>query len=516
MRCLLVVSGESFRNGGQGTRGRSDSPDSVDRQKLASYSHLRVINFLKAKFDIDTDIFINTYKFTPECDELLLKIYGPKVIYTNFRTTPSSSCEDFMGQTNRFVSELDLSPYEFILFIRIDLYIKEYFLSKFKKIDNKIRYGLLDYGTLGILHDIVYMPKCYFNLINVDMLSNFRNPHNGADYVSRVIGRQSIDHFINSYHSLSTNLNWNPIFTNVDRPESLNHECRGQRYIDYKKVFVENDDEYDHLIGTDTIEDNLRLLREEKFNMTFEQPNFFLIGNSHIDQFKSFENYSLYPIQKIHGAGASIRGLMNPTSTTGLNQVVNKSDNSPINYLLFHLGQVDIEFGYYYKSALANKKLDIESFIADTVKIYTKFLQQRKGTVIVIGVSPTAIKDTRHIFYVNFKDSVCHITNKLEEVGELLEERTYESLEHIYNDSVELRNRALFSMNEALKTMCIVNGWIFIDMMPILNDNGLLAERFQYEHLDHHIKPSEELGKYLSDRLNDIILNYSKPQTTIK
>lgn len=267
MRCLLVVSGESFRSGGQVSRKRDNNSDTIEKQRLASYSHVRIINYLKTKFNIDTDIFINTYELNPECDELLLKIYGSNVIYSNFRKTPASRCEEFHAQTNSFVSELDLSPYEFILFVRIDFYIKEYFLSRFTKIDDKIRYGLLDYGTLGILHDLVYMPKRYFNLINVDIYSNFRNPHNGADYVSRMVGIHAIDHFINSYHSLSTNLNWNPIFTNVDRAESLNHECRGQRYINYKKVYVENDGEYDHLVGTDTIEENLKLLREGKFNL---------------------------------------------------------------------------------------------------------------------------------------------------------------------------------------------------------------------------------------------------------
>jgi hypothetical protein len=265
MRCLFVISGETFRSGGQKTQKRDDTPNSIDRQRLASYSHIRLINYLKAKFSIDTDIFINSYAMTPECDELILKLYSPMVIYSNFRKTIASCCEEFYAQTNAFVSELDLSPYEFIFFVRIDFYIKEYFLSRFTKIDDKIRYGLLDYNTLGILQDLVYMPKKYFYLINTDMNSNFRCPHAGGQLVSRTVGIQVIDHFINSYHSLSTNLNWNPIFTNVDRPESLNHECKGQRYINYKKVFVENDDEYDHLIGTDTIEENLKLLREGKF-----------------------------------------------------------------------------------------------------------------------------------------------------------------------------------------------------------------------------------------------------------
>jgi len=236
---------------------------------------------------------------------------------------------------------------------------------------------------------------------------------------------------------------------------------------------------------------------------------FYLVGNSHTDQFKSFVDISLYPVTRIHFAGASIRGLLNPNSKTGLNLIIKELDTRPNNVFLFHLGQVDIEFCYYYKSVLANSKLDVSKFIFDTIQIYEQFLQKIKGTPVVIGTNPTAIKDTRHIFRVNFKDIMFHANNKLQEVGEFVEERTYESSEHIYNDSIEKRNQALFSMNDALKTMCIKNRWAFIDMMPILNENGILAERFQKPDLDHHVKYSDELGKYLSYRLNNIILDKS-------
>jgi len=270
MRCLFVISGESFRSGGQFSRKRSDDKHTIDLQRLASNSHIRIINYVKKAFNVETDVLINSYAFTPECDKLLVKLYEPHVIYANFRPTIASKAEELHAETNQFVYELDLSLYEFILYIRSDHYIKKYFMSKFKKIDDKIRYGLLDYNTLGAMNDLVYMPKRYFHLINVDIYRNFRCVHGGGQSLVDMAGIHAIDYFINTYHSLSTDYNWNPIFTNVERFESLNNECRGQRYINYKKVFVENDDEYDHLIGTDTIEENLKLLREGKFDMTFE------------------------------------------------------------------------------------------------------------------------------------------------------------------------------------------------------------------------------------------------------
>jgi len=228
---------------------------------------------------------------------------------------------------------------------------------------------------------------------------------------------------------------------------------------------------------------------------------YFLVGNSHLSQFKSINQESSYPITVLHGMGASIRGLLNPNSTTGLNQQVKHADTDISTCFIFHLGQVDIEFGYYYKSALANTKLDIHTFIADTINIYTQYLKTIQGRVIIIGVNPTAITDMSHTFYVNFKDTVCHQNNRLQQVGELEIDRSYPSLAHIYNDSINTRNQSLLLMNNALHGMCVTNGWKFIDMMPIVSHDGLLASQFQPTRLDHHLVPSVELSRYLIKNL---------------
>jgi len=228
---------------------------------------------------------------------------------------------------------------------------------------------------------------------------------------------------------------------------------------------------------------------------------YFLVGNSHLSQFKSIEEESTFKIKLLGGAGASIRGLLNPNSLTGLNQQVKQHDIDISTCFIFHLGQVDIEFGYYYKCALANTKLDIHTFIADTIDIYTRYLKTIQGKIIIIGINPTAITDMSHTFYVNFKDTVCHQNNKVQQVGEFQTDRTYASLAHIYNDSIDIRNQSLLFMNNALDKMCAANGWKFIDMMPIVSINGQLAPQFQPTRLDHHLIPSLELSTYVLSQL---------------
>jgi hypothetical protein len=203
----------------------------------------------------------------------------------------------------------------------------------------------------------------------------------------------------------------------------------------------------------------------------------------------------------VQATGASIRGLLNSNSLTGLNQEVKQHDIDISTCFIFHLGQVDIEFGYYYKCALANVKLDIHTFIADTIDIYTKYLQTIQGKIIIIGVNPTAITDMSHTFYVNFKDTMCHQNNRVQQVGEFQSNRTYESLAHIYNDSIDIRNQSLLFMNNALQKMCVINGWKFIDMTPIVAKDGQLAPQFQPNRLDHHLVPSIELSLYVLSQL---------------
>jgi len=265
MKCLLILTGESFRYGGQTTRDRSNCLDATNKQKLASYSHLRLINYMKSKFDADTEIFINSYKLNDIHDEILLNWYKSYVIYSKLHNNIFPSEYAFIESTNRDIVSINLEKYDFILFVRMDLYIKEYFLERFTQIDNKIRYGHLDYNGGGICHNIIYVPKCFFNLINVPLHINFRNPHHGKNCVTKIIDSSNIDYFINSYHSLSTDLNWNPLYSQVGRGESHKRENVGERYINNTLVKIESDTEYDHLLHTDTIEQNLKLIESDTF-----------------------------------------------------------------------------------------------------------------------------------------------------------------------------------------------------------------------------------------------------------
>jgi len=256
MRCLLVITGESFRLGKQMTRDRSDSSDATNRQKLASYSHIRLINYMKSQLNTDTDVAIHSYTLNPTHDAMLLEWYKPYLVNHTFKTHTPPHENDFVMETNNKILNMDLNPYNFMLFTRLDFYIKKYFLSIFTKIDDSIRYGHRDYSYGGICHNLIYVPKKHFRLLERDIHTNIRCPHIDPNHLINNISDISIDYYIDTHHSLSTCDNWNPIYSQVGRAES------------FKDIYPMSDNKkYEHLLHTDKLDENLQLIYENKFDL---------------------------------------------------------------------------------------------------------------------------------------------------------------------------------------------------------------------------------------------------------
>jgi len=161
-----------------------------------------------------------------------------------------------------------------------------------------------------------------------------------------------------------------------------------------------------------------------------------LIGNSHLSQFKIENNqkaymqrYNLKDIQFIYAQGASIRGLANPNSRLGLRNHIEKfiKENSD-HFLIYTLGQVDIEFGYYYKCVKTNTQIDVYEYIKELVQIYEQyFKEQNHSNFALLGINPTVITDTKHSFEVNFKNpEVYSVYNNINLTGETNQSIDYE------------------------------------------------------------------------------------------
>jgi len=218
------------------------------------------------------------------------------------------------------------------------------------------------------------------------------------------------------------------------------------------------------------------------------------IGNSHIDQF-NIPTYSLrtgQSIDRIYCMGASIKGLMNPNSVSGLrSMILDYQSKNPSSKLVFFLGQVDLDFGYYYKCVKDTVKYDMREYIDTLVSLYETFLSTDiTNAFAVLGINPSVIRDTRHNYNVSFQ---CP-NGASGFYSEVNQDLRFEDVSHIYSDSLETRCMHVKMFNQALSSMCKRRHFNFIDISPVLfDDNSVLKSKYVPDgEMDHHLKPTAD------------------------
>jgi len=229
-----------------------------------------------------------------------------------------------------------------------------------------------------------------------------------------------------------------------------------------------------------------------------------VIGDSHTSQY-GFDTIKSYKdIEKfflINAPGASIKGLVKEKSTLGLLEKIKGFEFTKKQKILFVIGQCDVEFGYYYKSVLNGKKLSIDEFFDDLIKKYESFLLGFDFEFIVSAINPCTVIDNEYNFNVNFKDNISHITNKLNETGELDNDVIFSELTHIYNDDNETRNNNHKYFNEKLESMCKKNDFNFINIWDDITENNFVKPNFRRDGDNHHLNINVELLEILYNKL---------------
>ena len=217
------------------------------------------------------------------------------------------------------------------------------------------------------------------------------------------------------------------------------------------------------------------------------------VGNSHISQF------NLPPtIVEIYALGASIKGLVNPESQLKFKESINIFiTNNPLHSLVFFLGQVDIEFGYYYKCVKDNIKYNINDYCDDLIQRYESYLKTLTCNFYVLSINPTVIIDNvSHVFKVCFR----------EDYGKngYYSEENYsynldDNVKKILNDSYETRFLHNKLFNQKLEQMCLQNGFKYIDFWNIVTENNQVIEKYRPLHNDHHLRriDNTDLLKYI-------------------
>ncbi len=226
---------------------------------------------------------------------------------------------------------------------------------------------------------------------------------------------------------------------------------------------------------------------------------FIVVGNSHSQIF--FDIYR--NVEIIHALGATILGLTNSNSTTKLAEIVESKYDEKATYIFF-LGQCDIEYVYYYKSACNNKKLNMRKFMSSLILIYEKYIKKFRN-VIVFGINPTAILNIKTIYEINFVKTSPIVTNNIMGTGGL-RNMPFEFYSHIYNDTFEKRSENNKLFNIKLKLMCKKNGWKYVDIWENITENGILKTKYFPKTEDHHLSRSDDYSKFIIKKIPELIL----------
>lgn len=232
MKGLLILFGETFRLGRQGTRSKG-SEESYDEQIKAAKSHVKFIKNLNER-NIDVSVNISSYETMFDND--LINVY--KEILNKNMTFSSTFYKKMIGMNSlihKYTSNVE--SYDFVLFMRADLFLKDKFLEIFDPTINKILFPSVCFepydkywGDPRVNDMMCFIPKKYFKHIKHITLS-----HTTWYVLVRQYGfsYEDLDMMLKTYHDSDSAKDFNPIYYIVNRPE-----CKKWHTVD--KIFNKN------------------------------------------------------------------------------------------------------------------------------------------------------------------------------------------------------------------------------------------------------------------------------------
>ena len=208
MKGLILFLGETFRLSGQGTLNRGD-PSSYTEQIKACNSHISFINNIHAYNNADIKVYISTY--TTQYDSKLLDIYKKYLIgYTIHK--------QLLGLQKLFrdtIQKVNLN-YDFILYIRIDLFLKDHFTTIINPFAQHISYPSICFiphhkinGHPRVNDTMLFIPNKYFK------------------YLTKISIYHDLGTMLYTYHDSDSKKDYNPIYYIVNRPQTDKFHSEG-------------------------------------------------------------------------------------------------------------------------------------------------------------------------------------------------------------------------------------------------------------------------------------------------
>jgi hypothetical protein len=237
MKGCLILFGESFRLGGQNTRNRG-SDNSYCEQIKAAQSH---INFIKSIQNTDFKVYISSY--STKFNDDLTKVYSDYLIGFDFY-------DNLIGVTNLISNTIknisNVEVFDFILFMRIDLFLENKFIEIFNPNWNKILFPSIcfkPYHKCGIhprVNDMMlYFPKKYFKYIKFILYNDGHTGHRlWETFINQTdLTYEDLDTILETYHDSDSEKDYNPIYYIVNRNRAINKNTNSKDYFDKYNFF---------------------------------------------------------------------------------------------------------------------------------------------------------------------------------------------------------------------------------------------------------------------------------------
>ena len=211
-------------------------------------------------------------------------------------------------------------------------------------------------------------------------------------------------------------------------------------------------------------------------------------------------------IKVIKLIGATIKGLGKKSSTLNSNLLFKEAiqKNSP-DCIVFALGQVDIEFGFFFRKFVKNDNLNFDDFCKQVSQLYLSSIKKIlldtsfSKKIVIKGINNTlltfhrwkAIHQTKIILteYVNDKKEIDQISERLDKEFPYAEERANNHLK----------------FNKFLKDT-IKGEYLYFDINDEINDyNGFVKLEHVPAWLDHHLNDSIYIRMLHLKKLIEII-----------
>ena len=384
-RILLLLWGESFRFAPQMTRGSCINESKI-RQNIASLSHNKFIKNLKKK-GYETDLFINVHKLPNDYKNYLLYLYSTcNIIQSDFNENINLEIQMLNDCYNKF--NLINNTYDYFIMIRIDLYLKKYFLENIKISNENIIFGHIDIAVpevqnISICQQIMCFPKKMYYVIQNKIIYNATHKILNKLKENNI---QNYDFIVYSLHICSTDLGWNPLYIQIGRNYNKEfflitnrdnyYDIKNNNFLKvnhetlYTKQQINEDDEcnvkikyfksyetYKTLFHSD---ENKRIINVYKFNNTnfsgknLYYPNVLLISdNEHylpvIEKTMSLNQSTLYEKNNMETNIKIPQGIGGVGKGIQINQIYKMTTTLEGNYFFF-IYNTDNYFHFLYDS----------------------------------------------------------------------------------------------------------------------------------------------------------------------